>query len=216
MSDCSFIPCTLNISQSGYGTVWLLHGRCHMKLLPSRCKFCVHHTTMHQFTLPLYSKPQQLQFCSPDLIVRLRKHHKQNSCDWDFSGRGGEVEYSGYTRKQRHTKVMLSLLTDGWLRGKLTLRASQHLDACKEVWHFPQLTVLSLRPPLASVSSGNTPPESRPIIVTQMRWQTTAMATASKLLTDTLLHETIQSSMQIQFIAILNADKTNSFSSFPV
>ena len=65
---------------------------------------------------------------------------------------------------------MSSLLTDGWLWGKLTLRASQHLDACKEVWRFPQWTVLSLHPPLASVSSGNTPPESRPVTVTQTRW----------------------------------------------
>ena len=26
------------------------HGWCHMKLQPSRCKFCVHHTTMHHVT----------------------------------------------------------------------------------------------------------------------------------------------------------------------
>ena len=27
---------------------------CHVKLLPSRRKFCVHHTTMHQFTVSLF------------------------------------------------------------------------------------------------------------------------------------------------------------------
>ena len=40
-----------------YSTVWLLHGWCHIKLLPSQHTFCVHHTTMHQFTMPPYSKP---------------------------------------------------------------------------------------------------------------------------------------------------------------
>ena len=34
-----------------YNAVWLLHGWCHVKLLPSRRTFCVHHTTVHQFTL---------------------------------------------------------------------------------------------------------------------------------------------------------------------
>ena len=31
----------------------------HAKLLPSWCKFCVHHKTMHQFTVPLHSKPHR-------------------------------------------------------------------------------------------------------------------------------------------------------------
>ena len=35
----------------------LLHSWCHVKLLPSRHTFCVHHTPMHQFTLSLHSKP---------------------------------------------------------------------------------------------------------------------------------------------------------------
>ena len=30
-----------------YSSVWLLHGWCHVKLLPSGSTFCVHHTTMH-------------------------------------------------------------------------------------------------------------------------------------------------------------------------
>ena len=40
-----------------YSAVWLLRGWCRMKLLPSWHVFCVHHTTMHQFTVSLHSKP---------------------------------------------------------------------------------------------------------------------------------------------------------------
>ena len=40
-------------------TVWLLHGWCHVKLLPSLRQLCVHHTTMHQYTLSLHSKPHR-------------------------------------------------------------------------------------------------------------------------------------------------------------
>jgi len=36
--------------------VWLLHGWRHLKLLPSRRKFCIHRTTIHQFTVSLHSK----------------------------------------------------------------------------------------------------------------------------------------------------------------
>jgi len=39
------------------GAVWFLHCWCHVKLLPSRGKFCVHQSTMHQFTVSLHSKP---------------------------------------------------------------------------------------------------------------------------------------------------------------
>ena len=38
------------------GCCW--HDWCHVKLLPYRHKFCVYHTTMHQFTVTLYLKPQ--------------------------------------------------------------------------------------------------------------------------------------------------------------
>ena len=47
MNDCSFTQRVLNIHWSCYSAVWLLHGWCHVKPLPSRRKFCVHHTTMH-------------------------------------------------------------------------------------------------------------------------------------------------------------------------
>ena len=34
--------------------IWLFHGWCQVKLLPSPCTFCVQHTTMYQFTVSLH------------------------------------------------------------------------------------------------------------------------------------------------------------------
>ena len=39
-----------------YSTTWLLHGWCQVKGLPSRRMFCVHHITMHQFTVSFHLK----------------------------------------------------------------------------------------------------------------------------------------------------------------
>ena len=44
--------------------VLLLHGWCHVKLLLSRRKFCVHCTTMHQFIVLLHSKPRRSGACA--------------------------------------------------------------------------------------------------------------------------------------------------------
>ena len=44
-----------------FGSV--LHSWCYIKLLPSRCTFCLHHTTMHQFTVSLHSKPHMKGAC---------------------------------------------------------------------------------------------------------------------------------------------------------
>ena len=41
-----------------YSAISLLHGWCHVKLLPSCRTFFVHHAIMRQFTVPLHSKPQ--------------------------------------------------------------------------------------------------------------------------------------------------------------
>ena len=46
---------------STYNAILLLRGRCRVKLLQSRRTFCVHHITMHQFTVPLHSKPHRLR-----------------------------------------------------------------------------------------------------------------------------------------------------------
>ena len=43
-----FIARFLNIHRRGVLKRW--HGWCHMKLQPSRRKFCVHHTTLHHVT----------------------------------------------------------------------------------------------------------------------------------------------------------------------
>ena len=63
MSDCRFTEHALSIHWSSYSTVSLLLGWCHVKLLPSRHKFCVHHATMHQFTVSLYFKLQMYNAC---------------------------------------------------------------------------------------------------------------------------------------------------------
>ena len=46
-----------------YSAIWLLQGWCHVKLLPSRHKFCVAHTTVHQFTVSRASFEATLVGC---------------------------------------------------------------------------------------------------------------------------------------------------------
>ena len=41
----------LNIHRRGYNAVWLLHGWCDVKLLPSRRKFCVHYNHALVYTV---------------------------------------------------------------------------------------------------------------------------------------------------------------------
>ena len=47
----------------GYSAVQLLTCWCHLKVLPSRRTFCVHHTSIHQFTVSLYSTPHTQGAC---------------------------------------------------------------------------------------------------------------------------------------------------------
>ena len=42
---------------------WLLHGWCHMQLMPSWCTFCLHHTTMHQFKASCHATPRMYCAC---------------------------------------------------------------------------------------------------------------------------------------------------------
>ena len=51
---------------------------CHMKLLPSQHKLCVHHTTMHQFTVSLHVICR-VHFC---LALTCHLHLWQN--EWDL------------------------------------------------------------------------------------------------------------------------------------
>ena len=37
-----------------YSAVWMLHGWCHVELLPSWCRSFVHHTIMHQFSVTFF------------------------------------------------------------------------------------------------------------------------------------------------------------------
>ena len=58
-SDCSLSWCVFECPPQcyTYSTIWLLHGWCQMKPLPSWPMFWVHHITMHQFTVSLHAKP---------------------------------------------------------------------------------------------------------------------------------------------------------------
>ena len=59
MSDCNLFIAHFEYPPKWctYSSVWLLHGWCHVKLLLFRRTFCVHHATMHQSIITLYSKP---------------------------------------------------------------------------------------------------------------------------------------------------------------
>ena len=49
-----FYSLFLNIRTSGvrtYSVIWLLHGWCDVKLLPSWRTFCVYHTNVHEFNV---------------------------------------------------------------------------------------------------------------------------------------------------------------------
>ena len=62
-----------------YSAIWLLHGWCHVKLLPARHTFCVHNTTMHQFTVPLHAMPHTREHVC--LGVTCDMHFWQNDQD---------------------------------------------------------------------------------------------------------------------------------------
>ena len=51
MSDLDFIARSEYLpKRCTYSVVWLLHAWCHLKQLPSRRTFCVHHAAMHNVT----------------------------------------------------------------------------------------------------------------------------------------------------------------------
>ena len=75
-----------NIHLSGHNECW-----CHVKLLPSQCKFCGHHRTMHQFTASFYSKPHRVHVC-------LAVTSWQN--DWDLCSATAVTQgWNGYRNK---------------------------------------------------------------------------------------------------------------------
>ena len=80
LSECILLIAHFDYPHKGCtgSTVWLLHGWCHMKLLPSWHKVCVLHSTMHQFTVSLHSKPYRVHVC---LAVTCHLHFWQNGQD---------------------------------------------------------------------------------------------------------------------------------------
>ena len=68
-SQCAAVGCnsewvTVVLHCTFFNTHWsdvlnylVVNGWYHIKLLPSWCMFCVHHTAKHQLTVSVYSKP---------------------------------------------------------------------------------------------------------------------------------------------------------------
>ena len=80
--------------------VWLLHGWCHVKLLPCWRKVYVHHTAMHQFTVSLYSKLHicMLHVC---LAETCHLHFWQNGWDLLYATAVTRV-WNKYRNKRQH------------------------------------------------------------------------------------------------------------------
>ena len=55
MATIVLFPASQWVTAALHGAFWTAAKV--VKVLPSWCKFCVHHTTMHQFTVSFYSKP---------------------------------------------------------------------------------------------------------------------------------------------------------------
>ena len=110
MSDCIlpppppplffFFPPTKWCTDSA---IWLLHCWCHMKLLPSRRKLCVHHTTVHQFTVSPHSKIGRVRMC---LAVTCHLHSWQNGLDLLRATATTRV-WGGSWNKSQHRKLTL-------------------------------------------------------------------------------------------------------------
>ena len=75
---------------------------CHMKLLPSWHKFCVHHTTMHQFPVSLHTKPHGwVHVC---LAVICHLHFWRNDQDL-LRATAVPLGWNGYWNKSQHRKL---------------------------------------------------------------------------------------------------------------
>ena len=104
MSDCSFTRRVLNVQRIGCSALWLIHGWRHVKLLPSRRKFSVHHTILRQFTVTPYSKP--LRKMHARLAVTCHLRFWQN--DWDLLRATVVTQgWNGYQNKSQHRKLTL-------------------------------------------------------------------------------------------------------------
>ena len=86
-------------------TIWLLHGWCYVKLQLSRYKFCVHHTTMHQFTASFHSKPYRSGACV-SLAVTCHLNFWQNDQDL-LRATAVTQGWNGYQNKSQHIKLTM-------------------------------------------------------------------------------------------------------------
>ena len=78
------------------------HGWCHVKLLPSRHTFCVYHTTMHKFTVSLYSsRIRRVPVC---LAVTCHLHLWQNDRDL-LRATAVTRGWNLYRNKSQHRKL---------------------------------------------------------------------------------------------------------------
>ena len=126
-----------NIHWSGVldSGVWLLHGWCHMKLLPSRHKFCV---TMHQFTGSLYSKPHRYKVYVYSAVT-CHLHFWQN--DWDLLGATAVTRrWNGYRNKSQHRKLTLEKKILPPLQQGFEPTTFQSRVWCSNHWAIPALS----------------------------------------------------------------------------
>ena len=101
---------------SVYSAVWLLHGWCQVKLLPSQHKFCVHHTTIHKFTVSLYLKLHihGINVCLGQIIIIIIKRISTvpiNCTSWEHGVLYSNT-YNTHTYTDRHTRVHAHTHTD--------------------------------------------------------------------------------------------------------
>ena len=91
---------TLNWSTDS--AVRLLHSWSHVKLLLSQCMLCVHHSTMHQFTASLHSKPHTQGACvfSCNLPSALWQNDQHFLCATAVT-----QGWNGYWSKSQHRKL---------------------------------------------------------------------------------------------------------------
>ena len=89
------------------------HGWCHMKLLPSQHKFCVHHTTMHHVTSCKATYVRCMHHATSCkatdvkcLAITCHLHFWQS--DWDLLHATAVTwGWNGYWSKSQHTKLTL-------------------------------------------------------------------------------------------------------------
>ena len=96
MSDWLFIARFWISTEVVYLQRW--HGWCHMKLQPSRRKFCVHHTTMHHVT----SCKATYVRCMRVLAVTCHLHFWQNDRDL-LRATAVTRGWNGYRNKSQHS-----------------------------------------------------------------------------------------------------------------